>query len=135
MVRLKDQLNPTWTGAGLSLDFSVQIWSKDSQPIDNALIAWDEKDSPWEKLATIRIPPQNFASTEQAEFCQNMTFNPWHSLPEHEPIGGINRARRDVMFALQNVRLDADGRKRFEPTGDEIFYPGATFPWRKPPPK
>jgi hypothetical protein len=25
--------------------------------------------------------------------------------------------------------------KRFEPTGDEYFYPGATFPWRKPPPK
>jgi choline dehydrogenase len=134
-ARLKDQLNPSWAGAGLSLDFSVQVWSNDRQPVENALIAWDEKDSPWEKLATIRIPPQNFASTEQLEFCQNITFNPWHSLPEHEPIGGINRARRDVMFALQKARLDADGRKRFEPTGEESFYPGATFPWRKPPPK
>jgi choline dehydrogenase len=135
LKRLKDQLNPSWGGGGLSLDFKVQVWSKNSQPIENALVAWDEKDSPWEKLATIRIPPQNFASTEQAEFCENITFNPWHSLLEHEPLGGINRARRDVMFALQKARLDADGLKRFEPTGDEYFYPGATFPWRKPPPK
>jgi choline dehydrogenase len=135
MVRLKDQLNPSWPGAGLSLDFSVQVWSNERQPIENALVAWSEKDSPWEKLATIHIPAQHFASTEQAEFCQNLTFNPWHSLPEHEPLGGINRARRDVMFALQKARLDADGLKRFEPTGDEYFYPGATFPWRKPPPK
>jgi choline dehydrogenase len=135
LARLRDQLNPSWGGRGLSLDFSVQVRSKESQPIDNALIAWDEKDSPWEKVATIRIPPQHFASTEQAEFCENITFNPWHSLPEHEPLGGINKARRDVMFALQKARLDADGLKRFEPTGDEYFYPGATFPWRKPPPK
>ena len=41
----------------------------------------------------------------------------------------------DVMFALQKARLDADGRKRFVPTGEEFFYPGATFPWRKPPPR
>ena len=135
LSRLRDQLDPAWPGAGLALDFQVQIRSKESQPIENALIPWDEKDSPWEKLATIHIPPQNFASTEQAEFCQNLTFNPWHSLPEHEPLGGINRVRRDVMFALQKARLDADGLKRFEPTGDEYFYPGATFPWRKPPPK
>jgi len=39
----------------------------------------------------------------------------------HEPVGGINRARRDVMDALQNVRLAKNGRKRFEPTGNEVF--------------
>lgn len=135
LARLRNQLDPSWRGPGLSLDFNVQFRSKESQPIENALVAWDEKDSPWEKLATIRIPAQNFASTEQAEFCENIAFNPWHSLPEHEPLGGVNRARRDVMFALQKARLDADGRKRFEPTGEEFFYPGATFPWLKPPPK
>jgi choline dehydrogenase-like flavoprotein len=134
MARLRDQLDPAWAGAGLSLDFRVQVWAKARQPIENALVAWNERDSPWEKLATIRIPPQRFASTEQAEFCRRLTFNPWHSLPEHEPIGGINRASRDVMFALEKSRLDAEGLKRFEPTGEEIFFPGSTFPWRRPPP-
>jgi hypothetical protein len=37
------------------------------------------------------------------------------------------------MFALQKVRLEANGRQRFEPTGNEYFFPGAKFPWREPP--
>jgi hypothetical protein len=38
--------------------------------------------------------------------------------------GGINRARRDVMPAMQDVRLKADGLTRFGPhelTGNENF--------------
>ena len=130
--RLRDQLDPSW-GGGICLNFNVQFRSDESQPIENTLIAWDAEDSPWHKVATIVIPAQEFTSPEQAEFCQNITFNPWHSLPAHEPIGGINRARRDVMFALQKARLDGNGRKRFEPTGNETFYPGATFPWQPRP--
>ena len=134
--RLKDQLDPSWEGGGICLDFNVQFRTKpDKQPIENTLIAWDEEDSPWYKVATIDIPPQEFTSPEQAEFCQQITYNPWHSLPEHEPIGGINRVRRDVMFALQKARLEGNKRQRFEPTGNEIFYPGATFPWNKPQPQ
>jgi hypothetical protein len=132
--RLRDRLDPSWGGDGICLSFNVQVRANDSQPIENTLIAWDEHESPWQQVAKIRIPPQEFTSPEQAEFCQNITYNPWHSLPAHEPIGGINRARRDVMFALQKVRLEANGRQRFEPTGQERFYPGATFPWQAPPP-
>jgi hypothetical protein len=134
LKRLKDQLNPAW-GGELFLDFKVQVWKNERQPIENALVAWDEKDAPWEKLATIRILPQDFASAEQAEFCETITFNPWHSLREHEPLGGINRARRDVMFALQKARLAADGRRQIEPTGNEPFFPREPSPWHKPLPK
>jgi choline dehydrogenase-like flavoprotein len=126
--RLRDRLDPQ-TGRGLCLEFNVQFRSAESQPIDDTLVAWKKEDSPWHRVATIQIEPQIFNSPEQAEFCQNITFNPWHSLPAHEPIGGINRARRDVMFALQKVRLEANGRKRFEPTGEERFCYGAKFPW------
>jgi hypothetical protein len=72
-------------------------------------------------VAAIEIFPQKLDSPAQWEFCQNITFNPWHSLVEHQPVGGINRARRDVMDTLQNVRLAKNGRKRFEPTGNEVF--------------
>jgi catalase len=119
--RLKESLDLA-KGKGLKLDFKVQFREKpEKQPIDDALIAWEAKDSPWHKVATIEVFPQKFDSPEQWEFCQNITFNPWHSLVEHEPVGGINRARRDVMDALQKVRLAKNGRKRFEPTGNEVF--------------
>jgi len=119
--RLKESLDPA-KGKGIKLNFAVQFREKpDKQPIDNALIAWNAKDSPWHKVATIDVYPQKFDSPAQWEFCQNITFNPWHSLVAHQPVGGINRARRDVMDALQNVRLAKNGRKRFEPSGDEVF--------------
>src|SRR4029077_15728690 len=96
----------------------------DSEPIENTLVAWSEKISPWQKVATIDIGPQTFATTEQQEFCERLTFNPWHGLKVHIPVGGINRARRDVMHAMQDVRLKANGLTRFGPhelTGDEKF--------------
>lgn len=46
------------------------------------------------------------------------------ALKVHMPRGGINRARRDVMHAMQDVRLQANGVTRFGPselTGDEKF--------------
>ena len=133
-LRLQDWLDPL-RGRGLWLTFNIQQRTNKGQPIENTLIAWDKDEAPWTRVADIHIYPQRFTSPEQAEFCQNITFNPWHSLPAHRPIGGINKARRDVMFALQNARLSANQRKRFEPTGNEVFYPGASFPWLKPAPK
>ena len=95
-----------------------------TQSIENTLVAWSEKTSPWRKVATIDVYPQIFGSTDQQEFCERLTFNPWDGLQAHRPEGGINRARRDVMQAMQDARLKADGLTRFGPhelTGNENF--------------
>jgi hypothetical protein len=118
----------------MCLDFRIQIRSHESQPIENTLVAWDPEESPWHQVARLEFPPQDFQSPEQFAFCQNLTFNPWHGLLAHTPLGGINRARRDVMTAMQDVRLRENGNQRFEPTGNEIFYPGAERPWLAPKP-
>lgn len=78
-------------------DFQIQI-QKDprAMPVEDPAIEWDENDSPFQKVATIRIPAQKFDSPAQNEFCENLTFNPWHSLPDHRPLGGINRVRKVV---------------------------------------
>ncbi|MAY14209.1 MAG: hypothetical protein CMI06_02600 [Oceanospirillaceae bacterium] len=104
------------------LDFLIQL-QKDPKdnPTENALISWDEDDSPFIPLARINIPPQSFTSEAQKQFCENISFNPWHSLEEHRPIGGINRARRLVMKDISDFRLQANGVERFEPTGHEVF--------------
>lgn len=103
-------------------DFMVQFQTDaNKMPVENLLIPWSEKLSPFRKVATIRIPSQSFGSPEQNEFDENMTFNPWHCIPEHRPLGGINRARRDVMKALSDFRLDSNKIVREEPTGQEHF--------------
>src|SRR6185437_11341052 len=122
--RLENLLDPA-AGGHLRLNLQIQMRSDPvSEPIENTLVAWSDKTSPWQKIATIDVYPQTFATTAQQEFCERLTFNPWHGLKAHMPVGGINRARRDVMHAMQDVRLKANGLTRFGPrelTGDETF--------------
>ncbi len=88
-----------------------------NMPIENASIPWSQDLSPYVRVATLTIPPQRFSSEEQNEFCENLSFNPWHALPEHRPIGGLNRARHVMYNAISKARHEANGVPRHEPRG------------------
>jgi hypothetical protein len=45
----------------------------------------------------------------------NLSFTPWHALPEHEPLGGINRVRRAVHESLSDFRHALNLVPREEP--------------------
>lgn len=90
-------------------------------PVEDPAIEWDEKVSPFKVVATIRIPKQIFDTPAQNEFCENLTFNPWHSLPEHRPLGGINRVRKVAYDQIAKFRLKQNSIVRREPTGKEQF--------------
>jgi len=47
---------------------------------------------------------------------EQLSFTPWHSLPEHQPLGSINRARRVIYEAVSEFRHRINGTKRMEPT-------------------
>jgi hypothetical protein len=102
-------------------DFAVQFQTDpDAMPIEDPGIAWDEKASPFLKVATLTIPAQSFDSPEQAEFGDNLSFNPWRCLAEHRPLGGISRARRQVYQALSQFRHSHNGAVQAEPTEPRI---------------
>lgn len=103
-------------------DFLVQFQTDPEQmPIEDGTIDWDERKSPFIKVATLTIPPQTFNSPAQNEFCENLSFSPWHCLPEHQPLGGINRVRREVYQAISKLRHQMNQAPRREPTGKEVF--------------
>jgi hypothetical protein len=88
-------------------DFLLQIRSSvDEQDIENATTEWDEMVYKFTKVATITIPaPQTEIDTEEnIAHCELMAFTPWHSLVEHQPIGSINRLRKDVYEASAKHR-------------------------------
>jgi hypothetical protein len=68
------------------------------------MVAWDPELSPYIKVATLRIPSQICDFPKRMVFCENLSFNPWRTLPEHQPLGGINRARRQVYPAISEFR-------------------------------
>lgn len=98
----------------LSLDrvpacFALQVQRQNAEhymPIEDPSVEWSETISPFETVATIKVPAQDFDSREQNLFCDNLSFNPWHALPEHRPIGGINRLRKAVYEAVSTYRLE-----------------------------
>ena len=73
-------------------------------PIEDAMEEWSEKDSPYRTVATIHIPKQKFSEAEQSQDCEAMRFDPWHALADHQPLGGMNRARRAIYPAMAVAR-------------------------------
>ena len=103
-------------------DFMAQVQTDPAAlPIEDPVVNWDEALSPFQKVATIRVPWQTFDSREQFRFAENLSFTPWHCLPDHRPLGGINRARRVVYEAISAYRHAMNGAGRPEPTGEETF--------------
>ncbi len=85
-------------------DFEIQL-QKDAHtmPIEDPTVEWDETLSPYLKVATLTIAPQ---FVKPQEFDENLGFSPWHSLPAHKPLGGINRARKRIYTELARLRRD-----------------------------
>ncbi len=102
---LKDALRQTLAKGEVRFDFLIQfqtdpVW----MPIEDPRILWPEEMSPFQKVATIRILQQEFDSPEQMDFGENISYTPWHSLPDHRPLGGINRARKLVYRIISEFR-------------------------------
>lgn len=106
-----------------TFDFLIQLQTDpEKTPIDDPTVEWREQDAPLQKVATIRIPHQVFDTPEQNAFDEALSFTPWHSLPEHQPLGSINRARKAVYQATSEQRHQEMRVVMAEPT------PGSFIP-------
>jgi len=100
---LRADLQETLHRQDFSFHFMIQM-QEDAvrMPIENPCVAWD---SPFQKVAVITIPRQDFANESRDSFGENLTFSPWHSLTEHQPLGGIARARKLAYHSISLFRL------------------------------
>jgi len=55
------------------------------------------------------------------DFAKKLSYNPWHTIAEHRPLGNQSRARRRMYLTLSKLRHDMNAVPHYEPTGDEIF--------------
>ena len=90
-------------------------------PIENNAVLWPEKLSPRISAATLHIPRQQFNSPAQINFEKRLSYNPWHCIAEHRPLGNQSRARRRMYFVLSALRHTMNNIPHYEPTGDEVF--------------
>jgi hypothetical protein len=97
-------------GSPICFDFQVQVRSADSfagkvdTDIEDVCTQWDEAQYPFVTVARINISSQqDVTSPARQEYCETLVYSPWHGLKAHQPLGGINRLRRDV-YKASSVR-------------------------------
>ena len=103
---LTQALDAGLQSAAALFDFKVQKQTDPvAMPVEDVSIEWNEGDSVPVTVAALSIPPQHVdASGELAARCESLSFNPWHALAEHRPIGGMNRLRKLVYLASVHKR-------------------------------
>ena len=85
-------------------------------PVEDASIEWDDALSPALAVARITARPQNaYSDARRVWVDEQLSFNPWHGLAAHRPLGNIMRARFKAYQAASHFRCAAEGRVTVEP--------------------
>ena len=89
-------------------------------PVEDASVEWDEHLSPSLTIARVTVQPQNaYSNPRRVWVDEQLSFNPWHSLAAHRPLGNIMRARFKAYQASSHFRHSAEGRQMVEPRSIE----------------
>jgi hypothetical protein len=119
---LRDAMVKALSEGDVELDVRLQLQTDPHlMPIENNAVLWPEKLSPRVSVATLRLPRQTFNTPAQMEFAKRLSYNPWHCIPEHRPLGNQSRARQRMYSELSKLRHTMNNVPHYEPTGDEVF--------------
>ena len=97
---LGDDLSARVAKGPIAYDMKLQFFEDETKtPIEDASVDWT---SPYVKVARLTIPKQDTTSAEGRELAakvEAMSFDPWHALAEHKPLGAMMRARKHAYYA------------------------------------
>ena len=95
---LREEIGAVMVEQGGTWELRVQLCTDpEAMPVEDPTILWDEKLSPFVTVATFEAKPQatwHHATSEPTE--DRLSFSPWHCLAAHQPLGAVNRARRET---------------------------------------
>ena len=101
---LRENLSMTLQNEAVCMDFLIQPRTSNSMSVEDTITEWEESDAPFYPVARITIHKQEFNTAEKNLACENLSFNPWHSLPSHKPLGSVNRIRYSVYQGVSSLR-------------------------------
>jgi hypothetical protein len=114
---LREAMKAQLAAEDVYYEFGVQVQTDPAEmPVEDPLVLWDETKSPFQRVAIIRIPRQDIGADGRDALAESLSFTPWHSLPEHRPLGSNNRARRAIYEAISEFRHRMNDALREEPT-------------------
>jgi len=119
---LRDAMVATLAKQDVEFDLFLQLQTDPFRmPIENNAVFWDPRRSPRIPAAVVRIPKQKFDSAAQLDFAKVLSYNPWHTIAEHRPLGNQSRARFQLYKQLSTLRQSMNSVTHYEPNGSETF--------------
>jgi hypothetical protein len=119
---LRDAMVAALAKGDVEFDIRLQLQTDAFlMPIENNGVLWPEKLSPRVSIATLRLYQQRFDSPAQMAFAKRLSFNPWHTIAAHRPLGNQSRARQRMYYELSKLRHNANAVPHYEPDGSETF--------------
>lgn len=112
---LRETLRKNLETSDACMEFLIQPRTTSKMLVEDSMTEWKESQAPFYRVATIHIPKQIFDTPEQNMFCENLSFTPWHALPEHRPLGAINRLRKVIYENISTIRHEINSVLRQEP--------------------
>jgi len=86
-------------------DIAVQVrHAPTADDVEDASRRWTKLQDQIVSMGRLEIPTQTFGSPDQLCACEDLSFSPWNALPEHRPLGGLNRLRLAVYLASRQIR-------------------------------
>lgn len=65
-------------------------------PIEDASVIWPEANNPYVEIGRLVLPQQDVTAARGKEIealVESFSFDPWHAIEEHKPLGAVMRAR------------------------------------------
>ncbi|MBB3859137.1 hypothetical protein GGQ88_000377 [Novosphingobium hassiacum] len=88
----------------------------EKQPVEDPTVEWKEDEAPFVQIATLRIPRQDSWSDDALQKVnEEMRFSVWTGLAAHQPLGDVNRARRETYRHSADFRAAANRCPIHEP--------------------
>jgi hypothetical protein len=113
---LRDMMKATLKKGPVDLTFQIQPRTSTHQSVEDCMHEWKEEEAPFYDVATLHIPSQDFDTPELNGLGETLSFNVWHALPAHKPLGCINRMRKIVYERISRVRNEMNSVVRREPS-------------------
>ena len=103
---LRDTLRSEMQGIDGVWEFRVQLCRDlEKQPVEDPTVEWSEEEVPFRTVATITAPRQDSWDAARVQAVnEEMQFMIWTGLKAHQPLGNINRARRETYIHSTQFR-------------------------------
>jgi hypothetical protein len=85
-------------------------------PVEDASVLWPENLSPHQPIGKLTFPAQDAYSPGRRVYGDDvLSFNPWHCVEEHRPLGSIMRIRIKAYEMSSKFRHQMNVQRRLEP--------------------